>query len=112
MIITPKLLQNIVDGKVSTNKIDVPFIVVRDVIRVPKVEGVAYSYAVVYDNCLHKSGNYESIAHEVEIERPLALGLIKKYNMDVALEKRGTRFYEAPGNPYQNKYRGQGVRYI
>lgn len=112
MIITQKLLQNIVDGKVAKDKIDVPFIVIRDVIRIPCIESVAYNYAVVYDNVMKREGKDEVIANEVEIERALAMKLIKKYNMGIALEKRGTRFYEAPDRPYQNKYKGKGVRYI
>lgn len=112
MLITKEKLQNIVDGKISKSEINEPFLVVRDIIRIPFLEYVSYGYYVIFDNKIKREFQKEVIANEIEIDRQLAIKLIKKYNMEITLEEKGTRFYEVPGRPYQNKYKGKDMLYI
>ncbi len=94
-------IENVLKGKLNEEILDIPFIIMRDSIRLIKTEHVSWEYLLVYSNEISRT---EGPKKAVEIDRKTAMGLIKKFSMQKVMSQKGGQIWEKPGCPFKAKY--------
>ena len=101
MVITETRLNNIANGYIDPDKLNMPFIITRTHNKMIRSSEGSWAYSFIWGKKYNKDNEIDGM---LDIEPRTAKKLIKLYNMTVAHQTEDGQIYEMSGNPYKRNF--------